>query len=95
MRGVMRKIELDFDNERLLRSMYPHIAGKASSGIMQIEIESIQECTRRARNGNPAEYKYIGTRYVYRVEDEKKFMLLLMDTGIQYKELDYYDYYSH
>jgi hypothetical protein len=90
----MRKIELDFDNERLLRSMYPHIAGKASSGIMQIEIESIQECIIRARNGNPAVYKYIGTRYVYRVEDEKKFMLLLMDTGIQYKELDY-DYYSH
>lgn len=83
----MRTIELDFENEKLLRSMYPHIYGKPSSGILQIEVESINECTRSARHGQPAEYRYIGTRYVYRVEDEKRFMLLLIDTNLQYKEI--------
>jgi hypothetical protein len=82
---VYRQIELDFENERILRRKYPHVCGKPSGGILQIEIENIHECTRRARYGLPAEYKYIGTRYVYEVQDEQKFLLLLIETGIEYK----------
>lgn len=83
-----RRIELDFDNERLLRSMYPYVSGETTGGIKQIEIESIRECVRRARRGIPAEYKYLGTRYVYRVEDEQKFLLLLIETGLLFKDVN-------
>ena len=82
-----RRIELDFDNERQLRSLYPHVAGKTSGGIKQIEVESIQECISRERYGQPARYRYLGTRYVYRVEDEHEFFLLLIETGIEYKDI--------
>lgn len=68
--------------------MYPHVAGKTSGGIKQIEIENIQECTSRARGDQPAQYKYIGTRYVYRVEDEQKFLLLLIETGLSFKDVN-------
>ena len=82
-----RRIELDFDNNRILRSFRPYIDSD-DWGIRLIETESINECTRRARGDNPAQYRYIGTRYVYRVEDEKKFFLLLIQTGVQYKEVN-------
>jgi len=68
--------------------MYPHVAGKTSGGIRQIEIESIQECISRENHFQPALYKHIGTRYVYNVEDEKEFMLLLIETGLDYKKVD-------
>lgn len=68
--------------------MYPHVSGETTGGIKQIEIESIRECVRRARRGIPAEYRYLGTRYVYRVEDEQKFLLLLIETGLSFKDVN-------
>ena len=82
-----RRIELDFDNNRILRSFRPEICSD-DWGIRLIDTESINECTRIARRDIPAQYRYIGTRYVYRVEDEKKFLLLLIRTGVQYKEVN-------
>ena len=82
-----RRIELDYINNRILRCFRPEICSD-DWGIRLIETESINECTRRARRDIPAQYKYLGTRYVYRVEDEKKFFLLLIQTSIDYKEVD-------
>lgn len=33
-------------------------------------------------------YRFVGSRHVYKVEDKKKFLLLVMTTGIQYKVCD-------
>ena len=82
-----RRIELDHVNNSKLRSIHPTI-NSDECGIRFIESETINECVRRERYGRPAEYIYIGTRNVYRVEDEKKFFLLLIRTGIEYKDLD-------
>lgn len=82
-----RRIELDHVNNSKLRNTHPLIKSD-ECGIRFIESETINECVRRARFGRPAEYIYVGTRNVYRVEDEKKFFLLLIRTGIEYKDLD-------
>ena len=82
-----RRIELDYDNNKIL-----YVACEKSTGLKLIETENINECVRRSRWGKPAEYKYLGTRYVYRVEDEKKFLLLLIKTGLHFKEVDPYTY---
>jgi hypothetical protein len=88
-----KRIEIDFDNEKILKSFYPFYSVCAEeTGIKFIECESIHECVRRARFNRPAEYKYMGTRYIYRVENEKKFLLLLIQTGLKYKELNPYSY---
>ena len=82
-----RRIELDFYNESVLRKHYSFV-NKDIGGIRHIETETIRECLRRARNGNPAEYRYLGTRFVYRVENEHEFLLLLIKTAIEYKEVN-------
>ena len=83
-----RRIELDYDNERIFRKMYPFVSGKIFGGIKQIKFESVHECVARARGGREAQYRYIGTRYVYRVENENEFLLLLIETGINFKEVN-------
>ena len=84
-----RRIELDYDNNKILKSFHSfYVACEKSTGLKLIETENIQECVRRARWGEPAQYRYLGTRYVYRVEDEKKFLLLLIKTGLHFKEVN-------
>lgn len=85
---LARRIELDHDNERIFRNMYPHVSGKTSAGLKQIEVKSVRERVARARGGREAQYRYIGTRYVYRVENENEFLLLLIETGINFKEVN-------
>lgn len=82
-----RRIELDFHNESVLRKQYSLI-NNDTAGIRHVETETIRECVSRARAGNPAQYRYLGTRFVYRVEDEHKFFLLLIETGIQYRDVN-------
>ena len=66
--------------------MYSYIAAEAKYGLKRIDVETIHECTARARGTQVAQYKYIDTRYIYRVEDEQKFLLLLLEIGLSFKE---------
>ena len=90
-------IELDFDNNSLLRNYYPYLEYK-SHGIEHIETENMYEPIgggkrrRMSRDWNPINYRFVGTRYVYKVEDKKKFLLIVMNTGIKYKELSLFEY---
>jgi hypothetical protein len=84
-----RRIELDYENNKILKSFHSlYVACEKETGLKLIETENIQECVRRERYGQPAQYKYLGTRYVFRVEDEKKFLLLLIKTGLHFKEVN-------
>jgi hypothetical protein len=83
-------IELDFVNNSLLRIHFPYGTCKYQ-GIEHIETENIYEHIGgriRSSDWNPINYRFVGTRYVYKVEDKKKFILLVMNTGIQYKVCD-------
>lgn len=84
-----RRIELDYENIKILQSFHPlYVACEKEMGLKYIETENITECVTRERYGQPAQYRYMGTRYVFRVEDEKKFLLLLIKTGLKFKELN-------
>lgn len=84
-----RRIELDYENIKILQSFHPlYVAFEKETGLKHIETENITECVTRERYGQAAQYRYLGTRYVFRVEDENKFLLLLIKTGLHFKEVD-------
>lgn len=85
-------IELNFENDSLLRSHFPYGTYK-HEGMRHIETENIYEHVgrRRSRDWEPMNHRFIGSRHVYKVEDKKKFFLLVMTTGIQYKEVHPFD----
>lgn len=81
-------IELNSENNYLLRSHFP-CGTHNHNGIRHIETENIHEHVGgRRKDWGPWNYRFVGSRHVYKVEDEKKFLLLVMTTGIQYKVCD-------
>jgi hypothetical protein len=82
-------IELDYENENLLRKQIPY-GVKQEQGIRHIETENVFEHVKGRRRAwdDPTNHRYVGSRHIYKVEDEKKFLLLVLVTGIKYKLCD-------
>ena len=82
-------IELDYENENLMRQYIPY-GSRQEQGILHIETENVYEHIRGRRRSwdDPINHRYIGSRHVYKVVDKNKFLLLVLATGIKYKECD-------
>ena len=59
--------------------------------LSYLEADTKTEYIKHLPNGM-MNYRYMGTTHIFRVNDKKKFMLLLIATGIEYEELTDYVY---
>jgi hypothetical protein len=76
-------IELNGFNNRSIRFYDSYVC--LNYGLTHIESERIHRDVR-LHSGDVVNF-FVDSRHVYRVNCKKKFMLLLIATGIEYKEL--------